>query len=153
MLLEFLIYAVLLVGATIVIHTVGTTLLVKWLERREQRLARRPSWFSRSVTLVVTGMSLMFMHLMEMSVWALAYWGRENVPEFDRYIDALYFSAATYTTLGYGDIVIDQKDKFWRLMCGLEAINGILLAGWSTALLFLVVHALWQFDERTRRAG
>ena len=55
--------------------------------------------------------------------------------------EAAYFSFVTFTTLGYGDITLPYPI---RLMSGIEAINGILLVGWSTALLFAVVQRTWQ---------
>ncbi len=47
----------------------------------------------------------------------------------------------TYTTLGYGDITLSGP---WRIMSGIEAINGVLLAGWSTAALFALVQKILQ---------
>ena len=61
--------------------------------------------------------------------------------------EATYFSVVTFTTLGYGDMTLHDHD--WRLLSGIEALNGILLVGWTTALLFLVVQRSWA----TTRAG
>lgn len=47
----------------------------------------------------------------------------------------------TFTTLGYGDIVLGPE---WRLLSGIEAINGIVLFGWSTAFLFAIVQRSWK---------
>jgi voltage-gated potassium channel Kch len=52
---------------------------------------------------------------------------------------ALYFSAVTYTTTGYGDVVLPQG---WRLQGGVEALTGILMCGWSTGFFFAVVNRL-----------
>ena len=49
---------------------------------------------------------------------------------------ALYFSAVTYTTTGYGDVVLPEG---WRLVGGVEALTGILMCGWSTGFFFAVV--------------
>ena len=46
---------------------------------------------------------------------------------------ALYFSAVTYTTTGYGDLVLAQE---WRLVGAIEALTGILMCGWSTGFFF-----------------
>jgi hypothetical protein len=48
----------------------------------------------------------------------------------------------SFTTLGYGDITL--TDSEWRLLSGIEALDGILLVGWSTALLFIVVQRSWK---------
>jgi hypothetical protein len=49
---------------------------------------------------------------------------------------ALYFSAVTYTTTGYGDLVLPPD---WRLVGAVEAVTGILMCGWSTGFFFAVV--------------
>jgi hypothetical protein len=56
--------------------------------------------------------------------------------------EAVYFSIVTFTTLGYGDITLVDHD--WRLLSGAEALSGILLVGWSTALLYAVFQRSWK---------
>ena len=63
---------------------------------------------------------------------------------------ALYFSTVTYTTLGYGDVVLTPP---WRVLASLEAANGILLFGWTTAFLFMVVRRIWQRTGHLREDG
>jgi hypothetical protein len=63
------------------------------------------------------------------------------VEEIGTFEEAVYFSVVTFTTLGYGDITL--ADHQWRLLSGAEALNGVLLVGWSTALLFAVVQRCW----------
>jgi len=72
--------------------------------------------------------------------WALTYYQILHVPELKTLEDAVYFSTVTFTTLGYGDIVL--KDD-WRVLSGIEAANGIILLGWSTAFLFDVITLLY----------
>ena len=52
---------------------------------------------------------------------------------------ALYFSTTSFTTIGYGDVVLDRQ---WRLLGAIEGANGLLLFGWSTAFLFSVTGRL-----------
>lgn len=59
--------------------------------------------------------------------------------------EAAYFSMETFTTLGYGDITLD---KDWRLLSSFEAANGLLMFGWSTALIFAAVQ--WIYRTRTQ---
>jgi hypothetical protein len=54
---------------------------------------------------------------------------------------ALYFSAVTYTTTGYGDLVLAEE---WRLLGAVEALTGILMCGWSTGFFFAVVNRLYE---------
>jgi hypothetical protein len=54
---------------------------------------------------------------------------------------AFYFSAVTYTTTGYGDVVLPAD---WRLLGGVEALTGILMCGWSTGFFFAIVDRIYQ---------
>jgi hypothetical protein len=51
----------------------------------------------------------------------------------------------TFTTLGYGDITLNSE---WRVLSGFEAINGILLVGWTTAFLYAVIRRTWGSSDR-----
>jgi hypothetical protein len=82
------------------------------------------------------------LHLAEVIVWAVFYLVIAPVKEIGTFEEAVYFSAVTFTTLGYGDITL--ADHHWRLLSGAEALNGVLLAGWSTALLFAVFQRCWK---------
>ncbi len=84
-----------------------------------------------SVTLVTAAT-----HLIPVAVWAVALL---LVGEMSTFEKAFYVSAENYTALGYGDIVLSER---WRLLGPLEAINGLLLFGLSTAVLFAVMHDL-----------
>lgn len=77
--------------------------------------------------------TLMVAHTLEVLVWALAYALVGAAPADS---DLLYFAFVNYTTLGYGDITPVQA---WRLTGPMTAMNGILMFGWSTAVLFEVL--------------
>lgn len=72
-------------------------------------------------------------------LWAFMYEALA-IKEFHTLEEAVYFSTVTFTTLGYGDIVL--KDS-WRVLSGIEAANGIVLLGWSTAFLFEIMTQLY----------
>jgi hypothetical protein len=74
---------------------------------------------------------------LEVLVWAVAYL---TVNAIDGLEKAVYFSMVTFTTLGYGDVLLDGK---WRLLASFEAANGIIMFGWSTAILMSVVHRIY----------
>jgi hypothetical protein len=75
-------------------------------------------------------------HMIEIGVWAVAFRLTEALPDT---ASAIYFSAVTYTTTGYGDVVLPLE---WRLLGGVEALTGILMCGWSTGFFFAVVSRL-----------
>ena len=76
---------------------------------------------------------LMAVHVIEVFVWALAYWIFDAAPAGANLVD---FAFVNYTTLGYGDVLPVER---WRLLGPLTAMNGMLLFGWSTAVIFEVL--------------
>jgi voltage-gated potassium channel Kch len=62
-----------------------------------------------------------------------------GITEFETFEKSMYFSLVTFTTLGYGEITIASAN---RILAGLEAINGIILIGWSTAFMFAIFQEL-----------
>ena len=83
--------------------------------------------------MIGTAVVLMVAHTLEALLWALAYAIIGAAPADS---DLLYFAFVNYTTLGYGDITPVQE---WRLLGPMTAMNGILMFGWSTAVLFEVL--------------
>ena len=75
--------------------------------------------------------------IIEVLIWAAAYLGFDMIEGFEK---AVYFSAVTFTTLGYGDVVLDGSR---RLLSSLEAINGIIMFGWSTAIVIAAVQRVY----------
>lgn len=80
--------------------------------------------------LLCTVMLVLLMgNLAQMAIWAALF---RYLAEFKDFETALYFSGITFATLGYGDIILSER---WRLLSALEAANGILMFGVSTAAL------------------
>jgi hypothetical protein len=63
---------------------------------------------------------------------------------------SFYFSAVTYTTVGYGDLVLPET---WRLFAAVEGLTGILMCGWSTGVFFAVVSAMYAGRQAEARAA
>jgi len=80
---------------------------------------------------------LMLIHIVEISLWALFYLWQQCLPDAE---SAFYFSGVTYTTLGYGDLVLPRP---WRLVAPLEGLTGILMCGLSAGLFFATVTAIY----------
>lgn len=86
------------------------------------------------VTIMVATVSVLLMaHGLEVLVWALTY---EMVGAVPQGADVLYFAFVNYTTLGYGDVVPVER---WRLIGPTTAMCGVLMFGWSTAVIFEVL--------------
>jgi Ion channel len=86
-----------------------------------------------ALVMMTTVTVLMAAHLIEIGMWALVYAVLEATP---KQIDAFYFAFVNYTTLGYGDIL---PVAHWRVLGPTTAMNGVLLFGWSTAVIFHVL--------------
>lgn len=128
-----LFWACLLMALCVVIHAAG----VAGALRRLRKKASSINSFSSSVLLfVLLAVWVVLLHLSEIAVWAAAFVLKGALPTFET---ALYFSAVTYTTTGYGDVVLPPR---WRLDGGVEALTGILMCGWSTAFFFAIVTRL-----------
>jgi len=130
-----------IVAITVILHAVGTIGWVHHLARRYpegQGLGRMSSALYVLLTTVMVAISL---HALQITIWAVAYLMLVPTGELQTMEQALYFSFVTFTTLGYGDITLSVG---WRILSGIEALNGILLVGWTTALLFAVVQRTWQ---------
>jgi hypothetical protein len=118
--------------ANIAVHAVAMLVVIRaarstaanWLSLPPLRL---------SAVMIATVAVLMAAHMCEISIWALAYAIVGATPEG---ADRLYFAFVNFTTLGYGDIV---PVPGWRLLGPMTAMNGVLLFGWSTAVIFEVL--------------
>ena len=126
-----LLVALLLMALCVTIHAVGLMAAVRRLRR--SALSQALS-FSRSVgMLIATAAWAIVLHLLQIAVWASFYAQEHGMPDLPT---ALYFSAVTYTTTGYGDLVLPPE---WRLVGGVEALTGILMCGLSTGFFFAVL--------------
>ncbi len=75
--------------------------------------------------------------LVEAGLWAATYLAVGAISGLER---ALYFSTVTYTTLGFGDVVLEEG---WRLLSSLQAANGIIMFGWTTAVIVAAVQRVY----------
>lgn len=129
-----------LIACTVIIHALGTT---QWVRYLNARFDFTGDWniHRSTLVLVLTVLVLFVLHALEIVLWAGAYQALLPAGELASFEEAAYFSFVTFTTLGYGEITLSQG---WRLLSGIEALNGILLVGWSTAMIFAVVQKIWR---------
>ena len=133
-----------LIVATTVLHYETLSLLARGLDGRR--------WHPRA-KLVLAVLGCFAGHALEILLYGAAYWlftrgaldgaiGHDGVL---RLAPALYFSAETYTSLGFGDVVPRGP---LRLLAGAEALNGLLLIAWSASFLYLEMERGWRLPER-----
>src|SRR5215831_17468748 len=129
--------AVALLTACVIVQSAGMLLLIHWLARVHHVL-ESPSARRRFALLLALFLSIVLLHLIQVSLWAVVFWRANELPTLET---AVYFSLVTYTTIGYGDVVLGPG---WRVLAGLEGLTGIILIGWSTAFVFAVVNRMYE---------
>jgi hypothetical protein len=136
--------ACVLAFLTVATHATGIGVLLRRLMRSEHlptsvpliaRLLLRIIWW------------LVLLHLTEISVWGLFYLWRGCLPDAET---AFYFSGVTYTTMGYGDVVLTRP---WRLLAPVEGLIGVLMCGLSTGYFFVVGNFISQRMQKSTAAS
>lgn len=139
--IKFALIGATIVGITVIVHAIGTAALLQVLQRNFADSEGKVRTGKTLHVLVATVLMLLFLHTLEIILWAYTYLVMLPAGELASFEEAIYFSFVTFTTLGYGDITLTGN---WRLLSGIEALNGVMLLGWTTALLFAVVQRTWQ---------
>jgi hypothetical protein len=131
--------ATLMVLLTVLVHTIGLLILAMWVrvavaEEHERDIHPLSP---RGVMLIVSVvLGLFVVHGIEIWSYALLYLKLDAV---DGLREAVYFSTITYAAIGYDDEPIADA---WKLIAGIEGVNGLLLLGWSTAFFVTVINRL-----------
>ena len=126
-----------LMALCVVVHATGVTSALRWL--RSPMTATRRFWQGTWLFIGLAGW-IVLLHLIEITTWALFYLWKGAMVDLP---SALYFSAVTYTTTGYGDLLLPQE---YRLVGAIEALTGILMCGWSTAFFVAVVTRMFRAE-------
>jgi|SRR5215469_15214408 len=124
--------AIVLVMLTLVMHSAGTAALIHWIRDHLARGIYRLGSVSSAVLMVRFVSLIICLHTLEILLWA-AFYRWKCLPTWE---SAFYFSATTYSTVGYGDVVLRQT---WRLMGPMEGITGVLMCGLSASFMFAIV--------------
>src|SRR5579872_1475246 len=133
--------ATFMVGLTVTIHFAGLLGLMWLLRRAGHRFRAHESAAGQGAAILFVVLGLVGIITIEIWSYALTYLAIGALPDFET---ALYFSTASFTTMGYGDIVLSHQ---WRLFGAIEGANGLLLFGWSTAFLFSVTARMRTFEH------
>lgn len=124
-----------LIVITSVIHASGMSIgLRSIMVINHLKQLSKASILARSLTIAALILILFITTLIEAGIWALFYINLGVLPD---YVTAFYFSTVTYTTLGYGDVVLDSG---WRLLSSFQAANGVIIFGWTTAVVIVAIH-------------
>ena len=141
--MEHIVVALTLMAVAVAIHLVGGLETILYLRRRAGVPSRYP--LAHGLVLLVGLFAiLLLLHLMQVSIWALLYWWRIGW-DFNT---ALYFSTVTYATIGYGDVVPPSE---WRLVAVMQGLTGVLMLGWSSAMVFTIVMTIVEVMARAEK--
>jgi len=129
--------------ANIAVHALVMVIILGARKIVHARVPSQPTFRLTWIMIVVVAI-LMVAHLAEVALWSAAY---AIVDAAAPGTDYLYFAFVNYTTLGYGDILPAER---WRLLGPMTAMNGVLLFGWSTAVIFNVLWTTISTDDFRR---
>jgi ion channel len=132
-----MLFSLLISGCVFLVSLVCFAMTTTLIVNLAVRLIRVALGFWKSVAIMmIVSLVTATAHLIEIALWAAVYLICGEVASFRQ---AFYCSAQNYTALGYGDIHISER---WQLLGPLEAVNGLLLFGLSTAIMFSVLSNL-----------
>jgi voltage-gated potassium channel len=125
--------AVLLVGVSVLVQVGVTSLALGLFPRLALLVERRPGYWMRFGALAGLIFLILLGNLALVHIWGFAFY---LLDYFDNFWDAQHFAAETFTTLGYGDILLPPER---RSLAGWLALTGLLMVGWSTALFAYLI--------------
>lgn len=132
--------AVVLVTLTLVLQSAGMAVLIQWLKAQLAEGIHRLDRLRTAVLMVRFTSLLFFLHMLEILLWAGFYrWKCLATWE-----SAFYFSAASYSTVGSGDVFLQRT---WRTMGPVESVTGVLMCGLSASFVFAIVTRLVEHTD------
>ena len=133
-----------LIVLTVVVHVCGLAAIGEQVVRAlgGETVGRRNFMLKFAVVMAVTSLLATLLHGFEAAIWAAAYWFLAALPDART---AMLYSLSAMTS--YGHAALFLKDR-WQLMGALEALNGMLLFGLTTAFLFAIIQRAWPLGSR-----
>jgi voltage-gated potassium channel len=134
--------AVVLVTLTLCLQCAGMAVLIDWARNSIERGIKKFSQWQSSVLMIRFTTAMIVLHFVEIVLWAAFYRWR-CLPTWE---SCFYFSATSYSTVGYGDVVLP---KVWRLLGPVESVAGVLMSGFSVSVLFAILVRLVQGEDKS----
>lgn len=131
-----------LVAATVLIHTTFLAVSMRWLSGRNTEPALDFNFWPLTWLFVRLVWILLISHTLQITIWACFYYWGGALPDFE---SAVYFSGITYTTIGYGDVLVMPP---WRIIATVEGLTGIVMCSLSAAFFFSVLTHLFLSRQR-----
>ena len=129
---------------TIILHAlfmVGGARAAEWCR---SRFGLFKNELSKAVLLSILTAWMFLAIVLEALLWACLYLFNPLITTLPDLVTAFYFSMVTYTTLGYGDVVLTGS---WRVLASIQAANGVIIFGWTTALIFYFIQRIYREEK------
>jgi voltage-gated potassium channel len=133
--------AAILVALTLLLQCAGMAVLIHWVRTYLERGLHRFGVFRSAILMVQFTSVIIALHLLQILLWA-GFYRWNGLPSWE---SAFYFSAASYSTVGAGDLLLP---RMWRTLGPVESVTGVLMCGLSAAFLFAIVTRLVKREER-----
>jgi len=143
MLGERLLTALAMLFASTVIQALFMLAANHVLEWRMTRFGRARTHLVRALLVWLLTLWMMLSVTLQALLWSLVYLYETELVALPDLQTAFYFSMVTFTTLGYGDVVLSGE---WRTLAAIQAANGVIIFGWTTALIFYFIQHIYRRD-------
>lgn len=144
MLIPLLLGSITALGC-LAIQIIATIAMLRFVRKRYLKQGADSSFWQTGAAISMVMLGLFIGHMLQIAIWAELF---ILVGEFTDFSTAFYFSAVSFATLGYGDIVMSPQ---WRLLGGLEASNGVFMFGLSTGAMLAVISRMFA-DQQNHQA-
>lgn len=134
-----------MIGLTVVIHAVTLDFIIRHAGKTERFFLNTAGIIGKPLAACAIVTAVFSSHIAQIWIWAGLYLGLSCSP-LEGISDAIYFATVTYTTLGYGDITLGTS---CRMLSGIEAANGFIMFGWTTAFIFEVMSRIYRHEIRS----
>jgi hypothetical protein len=132
-----------LIVLNVVIHVIGLGLINESVVRVLSGPTEHRRFLAKfAVVMGVTALLATVLHAIEAATWATAYWLLGALPDFK---SAMLYSLGAMTSYGHANFFLEKQ---WQLTGALEALNGMLLFGLTTAFLFAMIQKVWPLGSR-----
>ena len=142
--LKELLVAFGIVAVCLLLHVATIVLLADWMLDHHEKRREQMGMPGYAILLIFAFSVIIVLHMVEIGLWGVLYFARSLFPDLET---SLYFSITSYTTIGFGDVLLPPA---WRLLGGIEGVTGVLLCGLSTAFVFAIVNAMVQIRVQRR---
>lgn len=137
----------IMIGLTVCFQALALDLLIKNLKNIEGWLFKNLKSLRKALFFTCVVLIVALILIIEIWAWALLFYGLEGFPDLEH---CLYFSIVCFTTVGFGDVILPDQ---WRLLGAIEATNGFLIFGWSTAFIFEIVSSVYKRESKDLSNG